>query len=421
MAPEEPVSHQAVNGPPSSAGRPSRVWFLRLLLLAGGIAVALLVGEIAVRLLGADPELAVVSAGAFRLSENPVLRYELFPGARDGDIKINPDGMRDRSYTVQKPAGTFRIACIGDSICAGFHLDAAEAFGARLEQLLNRYYATPDQAFEVLNFGVTGYNITQAVENLRVRGLKYDPDVIVYAYCLNDVQEYSFEFETLQARLTAAERSHLGRMLRGDSWLLLHSRLYALCRYSWESHALPSDGPPEIRPDEQFRHLGNNTYEQYFRSQYNSQAGWGRVLDGLERLAEVSRRHNMNVYLAIFPIFGDFEAYPLEDVHRKVATAAKQRSLRVLDLLGGYRAFSRMADGPFALDDLHPNAAGHALAAVAILRALLAGERALATSPCLDPMALGDQPEALAASLLLRHDRQAGQAADTAQNPRGIP
>ena len=51
----------------------------------------------------------------------------------------------------------------------------------------------------MLNFGVTGYNITQVVERLRTLGLRYEPDLLLYGYVLNDPQGISREGEIIKA------------------------------------------------------------------------------------------------------------------------------------------------------------------------------------------------------------------------------
>ena len=371
------------------------------------------------RALNIGPRVGAVSAGAFRFSDNPVLRYEFLPGAVDAGVKINADGMRERRCAVQKPPDTFRIVCIGDSICAGFQVSPDERFSTRLERLLNLHYATPNRRFEVLNFGVTGYNITQTVENLRVRAMKYDPDAIFYAYCLNDPQEYSYEFERLAAKVTTAQRNYFDPMRSGKAWLVRHSRLYVLGRYLWQTQTLSGNKRRPVRPDIQFLRLRSDTFAEYFRTQHASAEGWGRVVQGLQVLSELSAQEGINAYVAVFPLFRNLAAYPVEDVHRKVAAAAEQRSLQVVDLLADFKALSRLTDRGFTLDHLHPDQAGHAVVALAMLRELLAREDALAPNAGLAPLAVGDEPEAPFARLLLDRTRPGRLPVDGPRRPAG--
>ena len=90
-----------------------------MMLLMGGTVIGLLIGELGIRLFDIGPQFTPIWAGNYRLSENPILRYELVPGSRYEDGFINAHGMQDRPRVVSKPPHTTRIACIGDSICFG--------------------------------------------------------------------------------------------------------------------------------------------------------------------------------------------------------------------------------------------------------------------------------------------------------------
>ena len=142
---------------------------LRLLVVTGSILFAFLGVETAVRLLGIGPDFHVIYRENFQLSDNSVISYELVPGSPDGEFTINSAGFRGREITVSKPDGVFRIAIIGDSISFGFHCLWDETYAARLETLLNRQAPPGSTRYEVLNFGVPGYNVAQVIETLRVR------------------------------------------------------------------------------------------------------------------------------------------------------------------------------------------------------------------------------------------------------------
>ena len=146
-----------------------REFLVRPFLVTGGILFAFLAVEIAVRLLGIGPRFHVIYRENYQLSDNSVIGYELVPGSPDGEYTINSAGIRGREVAVSKPDGVFRIAIIGDSISFGFHCRRDQTYAARLDTLLNRQAPTGSPRFEVLNFGVPGYNIAQAVETLRAR------------------------------------------------------------------------------------------------------------------------------------------------------------------------------------------------------------------------------------------------------------
>jgi lysophospholipase L1-like esterase len=105
------------------------------------------------------------------------------PDYADTGLRLvtNSARMSDREYPVTKPAGTRRIAVIGDSVTRGQGAPFGESFEALLERRLNeRPSAGP--RFEVLNFAVSGYRITQYVDVGLERAAPYRPDV--YLVCL---------------------------------------------------------------------------------------------------------------------------------------------------------------------------------------------------------------------------------------------
>jgi len=98
----------------------------------------------------------------------------------------NNDQLNDRfDYTIEKPPGTYRIIMLGDSWGFGMHVSTKDNYSEKLEDLLNenvkskKLTCTEITKFEVLNLGVGGYDIEYMVERLRLRGMKYDPDLII--------------------------------------------------------------------------------------------------------------------------------------------------------------------------------------------------------------------------------------------------
>ena len=71
--------------------------------------VGLSLAEVGVRLAGIAPNVFVLLQGRYRLSDNPILKYELVPGRRDEDRthRISQLGLRDREFEVPKPQAFF--------------------------------------------------------------------------------------------------------------------------------------------------------------------------------------------------------------------------------------------------------------------------------------------------------------------------
>ncbi len=341
----------------------------RVALLAAGLLIGLVLAELLARAF--DPGFQVVFRESIAFSDDPALVYALRPGARDGEHRISSAGLRDDETPRAKPAGTFRIAAIGDSLTHGSGGPRERSYPEQLEAQLNARAGTTGAHFEVLNFGVPGYNIEQIARRLQVLGLGFDPDVIIYGYALNDPQVFSIEAEALRTLRDEATRaadadanaSHLvGR------WLA-HARLYQLIR-QWTHRrenlaALRAQMPND--PAYEAARSGDRT--RYFRSIHTEGASAARLARGLDDVAALAREHNLPVLVVIFPLFGtDAGVGPeaLADVHQIVASAASQRGFAVLDLLPVYAHATAAFGTDMNLDFMHPDALGHRVAATAI-------------------------------------------------------
>jgi hypothetical protein len=164
---------------------------LKLLVVLCASAVALLVAEVGLRVIG------------FRYlnlyREDAGIGFSLRPGAEgwwreEGEayVKINSDGLRDREHPKQKPPGTLRVAVIGDSYAEALQVPAESAFWSIAEQKLQSCGALDGRRVEFINFGVSGFSTARELITLRTRVRQYSPDVVVLLFTTgNDVRDNS--------------------------------------------------------------------------------------------------------------------------------------------------------------------------------------------------------------------------------------
>lgn len=154
------------------------------LLVLGSVFFGLVFAEIVIRIW--DPPIANP-----RMTEihrpSAVFGWELVPGSagfgRLGEYyQINSAGLRDTEHTIDKKPGVRRIATIGDSFTFGMGVNLEETYPKKLERLLN------DESFrfEVINFGVVGYDMWQHYEILNRRALAYQPDLVILGLWMGD-------------------------------------------------------------------------------------------------------------------------------------------------------------------------------------------------------------------------------------------
>jgi len=101
-----------------------------------------------------------------------------------GDVTATTNGdglLGSRDYPVNKPEETFRIITIGDSFTEGLYVEPYFTYPNSLERALNESQPCQENIhYEVLNLGVGGYDIEYAAHRLETRGIKYQPDLIIW-------------------------------------------------------------------------------------------------------------------------------------------------------------------------------------------------------------------------------------------------
>lgn len=301
-------------------------------LLLAAVALSLLVGEAAARLLGGE-----------RSSGYAPLRT----GRRDRQ-PINALGYRDLERVQPKPAGVRRLVCLGDSFTWGVGILWDDAWPQRVERALSRERG---ERWEAVNLAEPGMNAVEQVSRLESEGFGYGPDVVVLAWVLNDSEDEDAA-EARRARDWAAdERSQPGALdaLAGRSALvgLVRARVHAT--------------------------LENRRRIAGYRSMYaDDYPGWIAARKALLALGGACRARGVPLLLVIFPLFANpLDArYPFAEIHAKVAQAAGEAGARVVDLLPHYRTVDwrlLVVDG--AADE-HPNEIAHRIAGQAIARAM---------------------------------------------------
>ena len=349
-----------------------RLWLFRAVSALIGVAIGTVAVEVFLEIFDIGPELNVVYRENYRLSSNPVLWYELVPGSPDGDLVINSAGMRDREFAIPKPDGVFRIAAIGDSVTVRINLDRSETWPKLLESFLNEYAPSGAPEFEVLNMGVVGYNAPQVVESLPAKGLAFEPDLVIYAYCLNDPLASHSIGEKLEAMTGEAERRLRDVLFRGIGRHLAHLRLYALIVQP--RIVTPTDAEVDWRqPLYRARLRGREV--QYLEKLYADPDAWERTAKAMARLSELTRSRSLPTFVAVFPIGRDagFRDYPLGPIHGRVAAEAQARGLAALDLAATFaQAERRFPDLDLFWDLVHPSAEGYRFVAMKMIQSLCA-------------------------------------------------
>ena len=145
-------------------------------------------------------------------------------------IKINSLGYRGDEFSPAKPAGTFRIVCLGASTTFSAEVSSNTAtWPHRLQQKLRTAY--PGRNIEVINAAVGGYVAEDNLKNLRHRVLALDPDLVIYYEANNEIVRDTREL-AIRERLIDAD----GR--RQPAWSSALSRVSLLFDLAYKNLAI---------------------------------------------------------------------------------------------------------------------------------------------------------------------------------------
>ena len=348
-----------------------------LALASTALALCLVVLEVVLRVAGFNPMSAVAEGRSLILqpSANPLRRFELTPNSSGfawrTEVQINSRGMRDREVPVER-TGAARIVVIGDSIAFGSGVAARDRFSDQLESLLERRLAG---AVEVLNLGVGGYDTLQEVATLEDVGLRFAPDLVLVAYCVNDLGDNSPNLEYIQRLRQANSRLYQARVVQLVSTTIDKLRLIWLLRESNRDHFFaeryrgfiaPVSGDRELMAlrNELGRRMEVSEDRDFVLGWYRSEVHLGRLAYALDRLAGVAEGHGFEAIVAIILFLAESQSYDV--VYRMVEHLAVERGLEAVVLAPLLSAAGLESLRSRARDPLHPNERGHRLVAEAL-------------------------------------------------------
>lgn len=281
----------------------------------------------------------------YQRSSNPYLRYELVPNSKNPNISINSAGFRGREYSLARPANTFRVIMLGDSEIFSYMLKQSEMLTAQLEDLLNQRSGSGIR-YEVLNFGVEGYCTLQELEMLKTKALKYNPDLIILNYVLNDPEPGEYYFN--------------------KTFLMRHSALVRYFTYRIKKALIKRER----------RRLGIvNELENY--NYYHQPKYFQHVKNAILEMADLAKERGRKLVVVIFPTSSiavkDFKQnYPYKHLHELVKSIDTPDIL-FIDLI---EEFNRLNLTPqdvsinYIYDESHKNAAALKVAAEYIYQIL---------------------------------------------------
>lgn len=265
----------------------------------------------------------------------------------DRHVQWNSSGYRDDHFWTDKDLRETRIAFLGDSYTFGYGIKNVadrytELLGAKL-----RTQCAIDKTLKTYNFGLPGNQSSTYIKQLPAEVVRYQPDAIIMEYYLDDIDgdrpTESFR-RPIEETIYAYKRQPVLNFLLGHSYFLEYWYIRFAARLS---------------PQHNWGELIN-----YNEILYRDPQIWQRHLSSLQSIV-ASTRGAIKVPLVVFilPLSHRLgPAYPLADVHQKLADYFTSLDVPVLDMLpvlNQYRPEQIMV----SRYDYHLNEFGHQLIA----------------------------------------------------------
>ncbi len=258
-------------------------------------------------------------------------------------------GIFDQDHGGPKPAGTYRIAFMGDSqlISSGpLPYAGGLTYPKVVESSLSGYglVGPQGQPVEIINAGISGYTSWQGLMLLRSELLPLQPDLVVLAFGYHDANR---------------ALSHDHEVLTDDPWtwrirsVIYRSRIVLLLRSlslqlqaERNDRSLPRDQRMRVPPD--------------------------RFARNLEAFAEMGRSHSFRVIFLLEP-FRDARLVEQGAEHRRaMLDVAARQGIPVIDGRSLFAAIPPEKRQALFDDFIHLNRAGHAAMAELVRRRLVA-------------------------------------------------
>ncbi len=329
----------------------------RLLLVFGGLIVALGIGEVLVRVFWEelrprrDVEIdyamdlpAPITGLPFGFTPNSE-----FEGIYDGDpygtlpedltirYRINESGFREPPFADRDPQYAVRILVMGDSFAFGEGVSVGERSTEIMDGVLDQRIRG---GVDTINAAVSGYASSDELGLARFLIPRLDPDLVLLAYCLNDpihgTEDDYPAFDLIMLRHRGSERES-----RSYLWRVVRQRMNDL-------------------------RVTGATLDWYRNMYEGPEAAWVRSRIHLAEMRDAAKRDGARFAVAIQPIFFEVGGdYPLLAAHREIRDWCENQRIPVLDLQPAFRGLATK-DLIVHPKDHHPNAKAHRIMGLAM-------------------------------------------------------
>lgn len=259
------------------------------------------------------------------------LGWKLRPDCEDvwGGVRVNINGkgLRGPELDYTKPDNSIRLLYLGDSITFGYKLRTyKQTFPYLVESILENRLSGK---LETINAGIGGYSPWQEYIYLADEGIKYNPDIVIVSFALNDVGE----------TFNHGKKDELTKSHQLSKTLFSNSILGRLRNASVTMHILRNLRDKIIFGDDnrwwrERDELGEVEYLILHPNRPFVKRIWKRTLKYLGNIFDFCHDRNIPVILVVFPFTFQFNNLSILSGPQKIVTQyAIDKKIPVIDLL----------------------------------------------------------------------------------------
>ena len=265
-------------------------------------------------------------------------------------LSTNAQSFRADYPIGMKPANTFRIVCLGDSVTFGYRVPPVWPnkpneydpnwlpYPMLLEKELAK--ANPNRRFEVFPMAVPGYTTHQGLAWLRRDIELLQPDMVIASFGWNDAS---------MSDIPDRESINMGWFAVGSRWLTDHSQAFAHATRWFRSRNGPA--PRERKPVPRVAQM--------------------EYLENFISIVNVAREHGASMIVIGAPYRDSTtnppEAQLMTQYRAALKSAMQERQTPYLEILELTEAAGSVNQGFFG-ELIHPNHIGHRLMASELLK-----------------------------------------------------
>jgi lysophospholipase L1-like esterase len=368
--------------------------FKSVLLLVASLIFALLMGEVMVRFVYEPqsedlPGLQLLTSRYYQrdytlgwVPRANVQGTHIRQKGYTSTFTTNFLGLRDREHSLENPEGSRRVVVVGDSFSWGWGVNDGEIFTDILEKSL--------ADTEVINLGVTAYGLDQEIAYFKQLGVQFGPDILVVAFCQNDVfddgslmevaSNFGDGFDTAGSESEKNVGIDYGFFLALKKALTDNSALYGLVVDAVNSNRsvvkfLVWLGVKDSLAG--FDEMDVNIMPSLKNYPVELAASWESVKAKLRGLNDYTSEHGIRLVIALIPALQSVELQHLErsltysefelsdfDVDKPydmLVQFGKEEGIEVINPVQAFREATESGESLYLRSDLHFNVSGHAL------------------------------------------------------------